>query len=82
MSYPVVTVSPDIKMTQVQDILSEKGQKGLPVLDEDRLVGIISKRDFRKAKKTSALNATVRAFMTTKIRQTETGSVMKACPLE
>jgi len=67
MSYPVVTVSPNIKMTQVQDILGEKGHTGLPVLDEGRLVGIISKRDFSKAKKTSALNAPVRAFMTTKI---------------
>jgi len=74
MSYPVVTVSPDTKMTQIQDILSEKGHTGLPVLDEDRLVGIISKRDFRKTKKTSALNAPVRAFMTTKVTTIEPGS--------
>ena len=74
MSYPVVTVSPDTKMTQIQDILSEKGHTGLPVLDEGRLVGIISKRDFRKTKKTSALNAPVRAFMTTKVTTIEPGS--------
>jgi len=74
MSYPVVTVSPDIKMAKIQDILAEKGHTGLPVLDGDILVGIISKRDFRKAKKTSALNAPVRAFMTTKVTTIEPGS--------
>jgi nanoRNase/pAp phosphatase (c-di-AMP/oligoRNAs hydrolase) len=74
MSYPVVTVSPDIKMAQIQDILAEKEHTGLPVLDGDILVGIISKRDFRKAKKTSALNAPVRAFMTTKVTTIEPGS--------
>ena len=74
MSYPVVTVPPDIKMTQVQDILGEQGHTGLPVLDEGRLVGIISKRDFSKAKKTSALNAPVRAFMTPKVFTIEPGS--------
>jgi tRNA nucleotidyltransferase (CCA-adding enzyme) len=74
MSYPVVTVSPDIRMTQVQAILGEKGHTGLPVLDEGRLVGIISKRDFRKAKKTSALKAPVRAFMTKNVTTIEPGS--------
>jgi len=74
MSYPVVSVSPDIKMTQVQAILGEKGHTGLPVLDEGRLVGIISKRDFRKAKKKSASNAPVRAFMTTNVTTIEPGS--------
>jgi tRNA nucleotidyltransferase (CCA-adding enzyme) len=74
MSYPVVTVSPDIRMTQVQAILGGKGHTGLPVLDEGRLVGIISKRDFRKAKKTSALKAPVRAFMTKNVTTIEPGS--------
>lgn len=64
MSYPVVTVSPETKMSQAYTLLSEKGHKGLPVLDEDRLVGIISKRDFWKAKKPSALKAPIKAFMT------------------
>ena len=74
MSYPVVSVSPDIRMTQVQAILGEKGHTGLPVIDEGRLVGIISKRDFRKAKKTSALNAPVRAFMATNVTTIDPGS--------
>ncbi|MDJ0986650.1 MAG: CBS domain-containing protein [Desulfobacterales bacterium] len=71
MSYPVVTVSPKTKMKQVYSILNEKGHMGLPVLDEGRLVGIISKRDFWKAKKTSALNAPVKAFMTPNVLSIE-----------
>ena len=73
MSYPVVTLSPDTRMKEVYTILIEKGHTGIPVLDGDRLVGIISRRDFWKAKKTSALNAPVRAFMTTNVITIEPG---------
>jgi len=54
--------------------LREKGHMGIPVEDGGRLVGIISRRDFWKAKKTSALNAPVRAFMTTSVVTIEPGS--------
>ena len=64
MSYPVVTVSPETRMKEVYSVLREKGHMGIPVMDDGRLVGIISRRDFWRAKKTSALNAPVRAFMT------------------
>ena len=73
MSYPVVTLSPDTRMKEVYTILREKGHTGIPVLDDDRLVGIISRRDFWKAKKTSALNAPVRAFMTMNVITIEPG---------
>jgi CBS domain-containing protein len=73
MSYPVVTLSPDTRMKEVYTILREKGHTGIPVLDGSRLVGIISRRDFFKAKKTSALNAPVRAFMTTNVITIEPG---------
>ena len=64
MSYPVVTVSPETRMKEVYSVLREKGHMGIPVMDDGRLVGIISRRDFWRAKKTSATNAPVRAFMT------------------
>ena len=64
MSYPVVTVSPETRMREVYTVLREKGHMGIPVMDDGRLVGIISRRDFWRAKKTSAINAPVRAFMT------------------
>jgi len=64
MSYPVVTVSPETRMKEVYTVLREKGHMGIPVMDDGRLVGIISRRDFWRARKKSALNAPVRAFMT------------------
>jgi len=73
MSYPVVTVSTETRMKDVYDILREKGHMGIPVEDGHRLVGIISRRDFWKAKKTSALKAPVRAFMTTNVVTIEPG---------
>jgi CBS domain-containing protein len=78
MSYPVVTLSPDTRMKEVYTILREKGHTGIPVLDDGRLAGIISRRDFLKEKKTSALNAPVRAFMTTNVITIEPGR----CPMQ
>ena len=51
MSYTVVTLSPETRMKEVYTILREKGHMGIPVLDDGRLVGMISRRDFGKAKK-------------------------------
>ena len=82
MSYPVVTLSPETRMKEVYTILREKRHTGIPVLDGGRLAGIISRRDFWKAKKTSALNAPVRAFMTTNVVTIEPGnSPMQAARL-
>ena len=82
MSYPVVTLSPDTRMKKVYTILREKGHMGIPVLDDGGLVGIISRRDFWKAKKTSALNAPVKAFMTKNVVTIEPGkSPMQAARL-
>ncbi len=63
MSFPVFSVSPDTSMKKASLILREKGCTGVPVVDDDRLAGIISRRDFRKIKKESQLKAPVRAFM-------------------
>jgi len=42
----VVTVSPQTPMSQLQDILREKRISGAPVVDKDKLAGIISLDDF------------------------------------
>jgi len=36
------------------------------VVDDERLVGVISRRDFKKIKKSSQLKSPVKAFMSTK----------------
>ena len=67
MSFPVVTVSTETTMEEVAAILKEKGCTGIPVMDQENLVGIISRRDFRKIKKDSQLSAPVKAFMNTHV---------------
>ena len=82
MSYPVETLSSETRMKKVYTILREKGHMGIPVLDGGRFAGIISRRDFWKAKKTSALNAPVRAFMTKNVVTIKPGkSPMQAARL-
>lgn len=63
MSFPVTTVSPKTTMREVALLLREKGCTGLPVVEEGRLVGVISRSDFRKARKRGGLQTPVSAFM-------------------
>jgi nanoRNase/pAp phosphatase (c-di-AMP/oligoRNAs hydrolase) len=67
MSFPVFTVASDTPMGKVADILKDKGCTGIPVVDDGKLMGIISRRDFRKIKKDAQLAAPVKAFMATNV---------------
>ena len=73
MSFPVVSVPPTTPMEQVALILKEKGCTGIPIVDGEQLVGIISRRDFRKVRKDSQLKAPVKAFMNTNVTTIEPG---------
>lgn len=73
MSFPVFSVSPDTSMQEVAYLLREKGCTGFPVIDGDTVVGIISRRDFKKVKSTQ-MNAPVKAFMCTRVVQIDPGS--------
>jgi tRNA nucleotidyltransferase (CCA-adding enzyme) len=66
MSYPVFSVRSDTPMSEVANLLKEKGCTGLPVVDDEQLVGVISRRDFQKIKKSSQLKSPVKAFMSTR----------------
>ncbi|MCP4134491.1 MAG: CBS domain-containing protein [bacterium] len=63
MSFPVYTVQSDCSMEEVNKILKQKGCTGLPVVENGKMVGVISRRDFRKIKKQSGLKSPVKAFM-------------------
>lgn len=63
MSYPVISVTPDTSMKKAAMILREKGYSGLPVVDGKKLVGIISRRDFRKLKRENQIDSPVKAYM-------------------
>ncbi len=82
MSFPVIMVPSHTPMKKVADILRKKGCTGVPVIDDDRLVGIISRRDFRKIRKESQLTAPVKAFMSTHVLKIAPGkSPMQAARL-
>ncbi|GAB6143952.1 CBS domain-containing protein [Desulfocicer niacini] len=64
MSYPVTTVHEDTSVDDVAMILREKGCTGMPVVDDDNhMVGIISRRDFKKIRKDSHMRSPIKAFM-------------------
>jgi nanoRNase/pAp phosphatase (c-di-AMP/oligoRNAs hydrolase) len=67
MSFPVVSVPSNLTMQKVLEILEKKGCTGLPVVNDEKMVGIISRRDFRKVKKESQMNSPVKAFMRTDV---------------
>ena len=65
MSYPVVTVGADTKIEEVAMILRDLGCTGVPVVDEnEHVVGVISRRDFKKVRKSKHMQSPVKAFMT------------------
>ncbi len=45
MTYPVVTVSPDIPVAAAADMLINKGIGCLPVVDDHQLIGLVTKTD-------------------------------------
>ncbi|MEN8244747.1 MAG: CBS domain-containing protein [Thermodesulfobacteriota bacterium] len=67
MSFPVVTVDATTTMEEIAAILRDKGCTGVPVVDNGGLVGIISRRDFRKIRKESNLRSPVKAYMSRNI---------------
>lgn len=66
MSYPVFSVTPDMTMSDVAEVLKDKGCTGLPVVEDEKLIGVISRRDFKKIKKPSQFHSPVKAFMNTR----------------
>src|SRR6185503_3761920 len=46
MSYKPITISPDATIGEAADLMTEHKISGLPVVDEGKLVGIITETDF------------------------------------
>ncbi|MFO7748568.1 MAG: CBS domain-containing protein [Desulfobacteraceae bacterium] len=68
MSFPVVTVNHSSFVEEVADMLRELGCTGMPVVnDDEKIVGVISRRDFRKIKKADDMQAPVKAFMSREV---------------
>jgi tRNA nucleotidyltransferase (CCA-adding enzyme) len=73
MSFPVLAVSPDLKMKALRKQLRENGFKGTPVIDEKRLVGMITRSHFKKIKREDQWEAPVKAFMAREVVTIEPG---------
>lgn len=73
MSFPVLSIPPETSMDEVARILRQRGCTGLPVVSDGMLVGIISRRDFKKIRKESQLQAPVKAFMSTRVISIDPG---------
>lgn len=74
MSFPVVTVPPDMTMEQLRGFLAENGITGAPVVEDGRILGVVSQRDFKRVRKPSAMQAPVKAFMSTKVVTIDPGA--------
>jgi acetoin utilization protein AcuB len=64
MQRGVVTVDPDAALPDVMRLLQRRGIRHLPVLDQGRLVGIISDRDVKAAASGAARDIMTRAVVT------------------
>ncbi len=67
MSFPVISVESRTPMDQVALVLRRQGCTGLPVIDDDALCGVISRRDFKRIGKKAQFKAPVKAFMRTDV---------------
>jgi len=81
MSSPVKTIPMYISMEEAGRIMLRYGHTGMPVVDEDKVIGVISRRDVDKAKVHELEHAPVKGFMTSAvlsvIPDTTVGEVQK-----
>ncbi|WP_300670743.1 CBS domain-containing protein [Desulfoluna sp.] len=71
MSFPVVSVETTTLMEELGALLRERGCTGVPVTDHGKVVGVISRRDFKKIRKETQMKSPVKAYMTPSVVQIE-----------
>lgn len=67
MSSPVKTVPTSITMEEAGKIMLRYGHTGMPVVEDDKMVGVISRRDVDKARIHNLAHAPVKGFMSTRV---------------
>ncbi len=64
MSHPVVIVNEDTTIEAAAMILRDLGCSGMPVVDKNgQITGVISRRDFKKIRKSKHMQSPVKAYM-------------------
>ncbi len=66
-SRPVFTLKSDLTLNEADEILAEHSFKGCPVVEEGKLVGIISRRDIRKGMRSELGHAPLKGYMTREV---------------
>lgn len=67
MTSPVKTLTPDTTIEEAGHRMYRYGHSGYPVVENNKLVGLITRRDLDKANHHGLGHAPVKAYMTTKI---------------
>lgn len=68
MSSPVKTVPAFVSMEEAGRLMLRYGHTGMPVVDESKMIGVISRRDVDKAKIHNLGHAPVKGFMTSDVQ--------------
>ncbi len=63
MSFPVISISPSTPMRDVQDLMAKEKIRGIMVMEEDKILGIIVLWDLKRIKKEQQWDSPVKAFM-------------------
>jgi len=63
MSFPVISIGPETPMREVQTLMASKKIRGVMVVDNEEIQGIIVLWDLKKVKKDSQWDSPVKAFM-------------------
>ncbi len=67
MSFPVISVTPATPMREVQDIMAKEKIRGIMVMEDDKIHGIIVLWDLKRVKKEQHWDSPVKAFMAREI---------------
>jgi CBS domain-containing protein/anti-sigma regulatory factor (Ser/Thr protein kinase) len=68
MTKNVITIDPGAKATDLQKILREKRISGVPVIENNQLVGLISIEDFIETASDGRMNSTINNRMSTDVK--------------
>ncbi|MDO4540654.1 MAG: CBS domain-containing protein, partial [Syntrophomonadaceae bacterium] len=77
MSTPVKSIPPSHTMEEAGRLMLRYGHTGMPVVEDGRLIGVISRRDVDKANFHDLGHAPVKGFMTSSVKSVSPGTQVR-----